>query len=482
MPRLPRQPRLRGGIRVRVTVAAVLVVTAMLIMTGYALTASQRRLLTNNLDDGLRGHAAELIRQAVVLSTDLSTDPSGGAGPPPPLIGSGDDDAIAQIATAEGQVLNASANFLGQRALGPPANQRLVQVRSVRLLPGEPTYRIFSQRSGPFVVHSASPLDDIEDSVAALRVGLILAIPVVAALLGLLIWGLIGQTLQPVEAIRREVTDISGRSLHRRVPAPRGDDEIARLAHTMNAMLDRLEQASHREQRFVADASHELRSPLTRMRTELEVDLLHPATADVAGTQRSLLAEIQQLQRLVEDLLVLARHDAEAEMGTARTAYPAVDLDDIVLRETAELRRLGPWRVEVGAVSAAQVSGKAEDLSRVVRNLLDNARRHAHRVITVSLTETDGLCRLTVTDDGSGVAPEAQERIFERFARADDARRGADGGTGLGLAICREILRRHRGTIRVESNGPDGASFIVELPGRSLEQDEGFDRSPLSVR
>ena len=134
--------------------------------------------------------------------------------------------------------------------------------------------------SGPATIHVAAPSDDISDSVAALRQSLLVAVPLSAGVLALLTWVLVGRTLRPVERIRAEVAAIDGADLHRRVPVPPTDDEIGRLATTMNDMLARVDQAQQRQRRFVADASHELRIPLTRMRTELEVDLDHPSTAD----------------------------------------------------------------------------------------------------------------------------------------------------------------------------------------------------------
>jgi signal transduction histidine kinase len=276
-----------------------------------------------------------------------------------------------------------------------------------------------------------------------------------------LIWWLVARTLRPVESIRREVADISGQNLHRRVPEPSTGDEIARLAHTMNAMLDRVEEAAERQQRFVADASHELRSPLTRIRSELEVDLGDPGTADLVATHRSVLDETEKLQRLVDELLFLARSDAFEHHDRHSVA---VDLDDTVLRETQRLRGTSTIPIDISGVSAAQVRGDPSDLTRVVRNLTDNAVRHAHSTVTIALSEHGGHAVLTVADDGPGIPPERREEAFERFTRLDEARAATDGGTGLGLAITREIVERHGGTIVVDPHHAAGARFVVELP------------------
>ena len=192
-------------------------------------------------------------------------------------------------------------------------------------------------------------------------------------LLALLVWWLTGRVLRPVEAIRREVASIEGDQLHRRVPAPDSEDEIARLASTMNEMLDRVEDATDRQRRFVADASHELRGPLTRLRSSLEVTIAHPDGVDAVALARDLLGDTVELQKLVDDLLFLAR----SESGSLDAPHEPVDLDDLVLEEARKLRERGTVEVDVSGVSAARTLGAADQLARVVRNLSSNAERHA---------------------------------------------------------------------------------------------------------
>jgi signal transduction histidine kinase len=285
------------------------------------------------------------------------------------------------------------------------------------------------------------------------------------ALLGVVVWWLVGRTLRPVEAIRSEVAEIGATELHRRVPEPATGDEIARLATTMNAMLARLEDATRQQQRFVADASHELRSPLTRIRTEAEVALAGVDRAgrdgvDVEATLASVLEDTAELQHLVDDLLHLARADA----GAAAVQRRPLDLDDVVMREVDRLRA-GGHRIDPSAVSGAHVVGDAPLLARAVRNLLDNAVRHARQSVRVELGERDGVAVLVVRDDGPGIPADDRERVFERFTRLDDARTRDGGGIGLGLSITREIVEAHGGTIRIADDGP-GATFVVELPAR----------------
>ena len=228
--------------------------------------------------------------------------------------------------------------------------------------------------------------------------------------------------------------------------------EIARLAETMNEMLGRLQDAYQRQERFVADAAHEHRSPLASLRVQLEVD-------GDEGT-RHLLDEVIRMQRLVDDLLILARSDA----GQLATQSSSVDLDDIVLGEAVRLREIGSRAaVDTSAVSAGQVRGNAEQLLRVVRNLLENAVRHAAARVVVTLREADGEVVLTVQDDGPGVPPAERSRIFERFARADSARARGSGGAGLGLAIARTIAESHGGTLGLDDTD-GGASFVLRLP------------------
>jgi signal transduction histidine kinase len=203
-----------------------------------------------------------------------------------------------------------------------------------------------------------------------------------------------------------------------------------------------------------------LRSPLTRIRTELEVDLARPESADPIATERSVLAETIGVQRLVDDLLHLASSDANA---TAIKVAP-LDLDDIVLREVRRVIDRDGVRVDSSGVSAAQVNGDRAQLGRAVKNLLDNAERHAASVVTVTLDETDGVARLMVGDDGAGIPPGQREHIFERFARLDDARSRDAGGSGLGLAITRDIVERHGGTIELADGLP--TRFLIELPLR----------------
>jgi signal transduction histidine kinase len=431
-----------------VTALATVTVLVVLVLAGLALVVQQRRLLTEALDEGLQERADELA----ALGADV----------PATITGLGDDDTLAQV-VVDGEVVAASANGAGLAPVTGPPPDGDERTTTLDDLPHEHgRFRVVSLATdgGQRVVHVAGSLDDIEDSLAVLGGSLLGAVPLVTVAVAVLVWWLVGRTLHPVEAIRAEVSTISGTDLSRRVPVPPGDDEVARLARTMNDMLGRVDDAARRQHQFLADASHELRSPLTRIRTELEVDLAHPGEADPVATHRSVLDETVALQRLAEDLLLVARGDAGA---TVIGREQDVDLDDVVLRAARRVRAGERVHVDLSGVGAAQVRGDPDLLARAVGNLADNAVRHAASTVWFSLSEADGSAVLAVADDGPGVPAEDRERIFERFARVDEARGSATGGTGLGLAIARDVAERHGGTLVLEDGQP-GARFVLTLP------------------
>jgi signal transduction histidine kinase len=284
----------------------------------------------------------------------------------------------------------------------------------------------------------------------------------VVLIVGLVAWRLVGRALSPVDRLRAEVEAISSRDLHRRLADPPGHDEIAGLAKTMNRMLARLEAGHLRQRRFVSDASHELRSPLATIRQHAEVALGHPdgtTTAEVAGV---VLEEEVRLERLVEDLLLLAKID---EAGDGRRREP-VDLDDMLFDQAKRLRATTPLEVDVSGVAAGQVGGDKGQLEKLVRNLTDNAARHAREKVCLSLEEGPDGVVLAVDDDGDGIPPEDRERIFERFVRLDSARSRDAGGSGLGLAIVAEIAAAHGATVAAGDGPLGGTRFTVRFPPR----------------
>ena len=310
----------------------------------------------------------------------------------------------------------------------------------------------------PVTIYVGVSLRQLQHTVAMVRILFAAGLPCVLTLVAATTWFTVGQALRPIEAIRREVADISERALNRRVPEPPVNDEVGRLARTMNRMLDRLEQFTVRQRRFVADASHELKSPLAATRSDLERVLAHPEQSDWEEVASGLLLDNAKMSRLVDDLLYLARHDS-SDQPPVRSL---VDFDAIV---RSELRRRPPERVRIDTsrITPCELVGDPDQLARVVRNLVDNAVRHARETVVVTLAETDGNVTLTVADDGPGIPPADHERIFHPFTRLDTSRSRDTGGAGLGLAIVRDIVRAHRGSVTVEDNEP-GARFVVRLP------------------
>jgi signal transduction histidine kinase len=440
-------------VRVRVTLAAVLVVGVCLAAGGAWIVKAHRASLTENVETAAR-----------LRSRDIAATITDGAFPRILAVPRGDENLV-QVVDARGRVVAASANIDGEpriSTLQPDADG--YSVRSEDLLaPGEGPFRVVARRvttpSGVFTVYVAGSLEPVADSADSLVRLLLFGLPTLLVLVGITTWVVVGRALRPVESIRREVEIIGAQDLHRRVPEPRAADEIGRLAHTMNAMLERLEGATDRQRRFVADASHELRSPLTGMRAQLEVDLAHPELADWETTERDVLVDAVRLQRLVDDLLTLATTDASATDAASREP---VDLDEIVLAEARRLRSRTPHHIDTTGVSGGQLSGNRDQLTRAVRNLLDNAARHANSMVTLALVETEREITFVVADDGPGIPVEQQRWVFERFARLDDARARDNGGTGLGLAITQEVVAAHGGSISVE-NAP-GARFTVSFP------------------
>jgi signal transduction histidine kinase len=272
-------------------------------------------------------------------------------------------------------------------------------------------------------------------------------------------WQVVGRALAPVAAIGDEVDAISAAELHRRVPDPGSRDEISRLARTMNRMLARLQGAQEAQRRFVSDASHELRTPTASIRQHTEVALAHPARVTVEGLAEPVHAEALRLQRLIDDLLLLARAD---EAGLALRRVP-VDVDDLLLAEADRLRQT--LRVDTSGVTAGRVLGDPGGLRRMLRNLADNAARHASSAVALGLTTQDGSLVVTVDDDGPGIPAESRQRVLDRFVRLADARARDEGGSGLGLAIVTELVAAHGGGVRIAQAPLGGARVVITLPG-----------------
>ncbi|MFE7565902.1 ATP-binding protein [Streptomyces sp. NPDC057539] len=319
------------------------------------------------------------------------------------------------------------------------------------------------------VVHAGASLADRQAAVNTTTVSMLLGLPVLLLVVGGVTWLMTRRAFRPVEGIRREMAAITASTdLSRRVPEPASDDEVARLARTTNETLTALEAAVERQRRFVADASHELRSPIASLRTQLEVGDAHPELLDVPGA----VADTVRLQQLAADLLLLARLDAGERPGRAR-----FDLGALV-REEVSQRTRDRVPVTLDVRSGLEVAGSRGQLARVLGNLLDNAQRHTRASVTASVYRSGDQVVLAVADDGSGVPEAERERIFERFVRLDDARSRDDGGAGLGLAIARDVAVRHDGTLTVGGARTGGALFELRLPradGTSNDSNDSND-------
>jgi signal transduction histidine kinase len=446
-----------GSIRVRTTAAAVIVAGVSLALAAITVVTLLQRQLRDNV------RSAALLRArtfADELASGVSAD----------VVIVGDPEAdqeLIQVLDADGKVVLASSNLAGRGPIAhlAPGETRTIAPRSPEdEEPFDEPFLVAASSSvtprGRLTVIVARSLEVVAEASDTLKAELAVAMPLLLLVIGALTWRVVGRALSPVDAIRAEVEAISSRELHRRVSEPPGSDEISRLASTMNRMLARLEAGRLRERRFVSDASHELRSPVATIRQHAEVAMSHPEQTDTRELAEIVLDEDARLQRLVEDLLLLSRIDE----GTLELRGEPVDLDDLLFEEAERLRGATHLRIDVGGVSAGRVLGDGEQLGRLIRNLTDNAARHTHTTIALSLAERDGEVVLRVDDDGAGVDDDERERIFDRFVRLDEARDRDSGGSGLGLAIVREVAAFHGGTVDVVDGHLGGTGFEVRFP------------------
>ncbi len=363
----------------------------------------------------------------------------------------------------------------------PPTGSTVVMTRTIPALE-HGRFRIAAVRvqtpGGPVVVSAGDRFSNADDAIRHLGESLGFGILGLVAVVALVTWRVTGRALRPVEAIRSEVGEIGEGELHRRVPVPASHDEVGRLARTMNSMLARLDEAAERQRRFVSDASHELQSPLTSLRARFEVDLASRTEPDWRVAEAEALVEVIEMQRLVDDLLTLARLDARAQ----DPVRVSVDLDDLVIREVEHLPVRSGVALDIHEVSGGQVLGDPDQLRRAIRNVLNNADRYARRRIAVSVGESETEVLLRIVDDGDGIPVEHRERVFERFGSVDDVRTRGSSSTGLGLAITREIVEAHGGTITVEGCAP-GAAFVFRFPvGRAAEPNRSGRWRPDAAR
>ncbi|WP_239164939.1 sensor histidine kinase [Actinoplanes palleronii] len=521
--------RRRLGVRMRSAIAAGIVVIVASLGVGAILLVTARGILLDNVTTAANDRAAQ-VTSALTSGNTGALEVA--------LRTSGAGRSLAQVLTTGGEVVGASTAIEGaaaMSALRPAVGRRLTETKDLRLGEGEP-WRILAigvdSPSGKRVVLVAESMDAVADSTEAILTAMLLGLPVLAVVVGVATFLFVGRTLRPVEAMRRQAATITATNLHARLPLPAADDEIAALATTMNTMLDRIETSAAAQRRFVSDASHELRSPLTTIRAN--ADLLagavrkRPAAVEewvggarnrsgaageaigeevgaageeaVAVRNRSgaageeaggvrcpagpaedesgaasaerddaaersarsierIRAESARMSRLVEDLLLLARVDDQP----APPRHEDVDLDDLVFAERERVGLEHPGLRIEGGVSPVRVVGDPDQLTRVLRNLVDNTVRHARGRVTIGVGARDGHGEIVVGNDGPAIPAADRERIFDRFVRLDDSRSREGGGAGLGLAIAREIITAHQGTLTVDDLA-EGAAMRVRLP------------------
>ncbi|GLZ04922.1 two-component sensor histidine kinase [Actinomadura sp. NBRC 104412] len=449
-------------LRTRVTALAVLAATVVLVGGYIALQALQRRDIIAEVRGELNedGEVVTRLLMAHRLNRRLLRED------------------LVQVVDARGVIVSASVPMVGYPPVDfmvPPPERTRTEGHSCRVqAPDGPCYLVtaFRVREGPrtWFVYALAPEPGLVPDVTQ-AVLTALPVPLGVALTGYATWLAAGRALRPVEKITAELDEITATDLQRRVTVPHREDEIARLAASVNATLDRLEGAVARLRGFVSDVSHELRSPLTGLRMELELALSDVTDERSRETLTTLQDITERLQAVLDDLLAIARLESGKHITKER-----IELQELADRCVLARPRRARFSVENG--EPVIVLGGRSELDRLLTNLLDNADRHAASSVTVivrSETADDGArtAVIAVLDDGPGVAPEDRGRVFERFTRLSDARHRDAGGTGLGLGIARDIATAHGGSLDLTGrlDGRSGARFVLRLP--ALPPEEG---------
>ncbi|WP_408612626.1 sensor histidine kinase [Glycomyces luteolus] len=486
------------SVRARTTVGATLVVAVALVAAGL--------LVVTLLRDNLYGRA-ELT--AEVSARSVAGQLASGAAPA--AIELPDDDELVQVVDANGTVVAASEDLEGADVVGAfapepdptpePAETARAETETdddgddededaddddsetpssdapatsaaggsvgskiayeTVTLPGEDASYRFAALSatapdgGVYAVFSGASLETQEDAVDSVGAAMAWTLAPLLLVVAVVTWLVVRRALRPVRAIQKELIEITGGDLSRRVPVPASRDEIHSLARTTNMTLAALDAAVAQQRRFVADASHELRSPLAILRTQLEIAREHPELLDLDAT----LGDVTRLQDLATDLLLLARLDAGE-----RPPHVDVPFTELVREEVARRAATDRVPVRLDVEEDLTVWGVRGHLARAVGNLLTNAQRHAAGAVSVRLAaEDDDWLRLDVADDGNGVPKGQRRRIFDRFVRLDESRSRDEGGAGLGLAIVQDVALEHHGMVYVLDAPEGGALFRLAL-------------------
>ncbi|MGH9020553.1 MAG: sensor histidine kinase [Acidimicrobiales bacterium] len=434
------------SIRARLTLAFVVAVGAVLAFTGLAIVTLVHRSQVSTATNQIDGVIAE-------TQNELASRVMGHQAIELPMRG----DVVVQVTNVAGtRVWAASQPILGQPVLArahtdfTQQNDLAIDLNqgsrgaAARAWLGEGVAQYVSTSRGNGLVFAFVYDEPISHSQSVLIASVAISFPLLMLVAGALIWFGVGVTLTPVEEIRRRVAAIAGRDLSERVPVPGGDDEVARMARTLNEMLDRLEEASKFEQEFVSNASHELRSPLTTLLATVERARDDPDRANWAEVADAVVREGRRLDGIIDDLFWLARND-EREVEVHRVD---VDLDDLLFEEARRVRSVTELTVDTTRVEPTRVVGDLTLYNRMIRNVVDNAIRYANVGLTFECRAVGDDAVLRIADDGEGLDVASSVRLFERFARADSARSRRLGGTGLGLAIVAEVVAIHGGSAR----------------------------------
>ena len=439
----------RWGLRVRSALAAAAVVGVVFLLGGAAMVLLLHRSLMDSVDAAASTRAGEVAGQlagrypdqleAALFTVDSRVE-------------------SVQVLDSSWHVLRASADDASKPLLARPSDPSNVVIAE-----GDSDLRVSVREvtgpAGRCTVLAAASSEPVEETLHKVAFGLALSGPVIVLAAAAATYGLVGRSLASVEEIRTRVAGIGAEHLSERVPVPQAEDEIARLATTMNAMLGRIEAGHAAQRRFVGDASHELRSPLATLIAALEVARDHPEVLDRGLVTATLLPEAQRMRHLIDDLLTLAATD---EHGlTLRTAD--VDLDDLAIGVASALRSLRTVEV-VTDLRPARLIGDQAALTRVIRNLVDNAATHATSAVVIGTDLVAGTVRLVVEDDGPGIPVDDRARVLERFVRLQSDRARDTGGTGLGLAIVAQIVAAHHGSIAIDDSPRGGARVEVSIP------------------
>ncbi len=442
------------GISARSAFVSATVVLVALMVAGSGLAIILYRSLLSGVDDAAAGRVRDVVA-ALQFDTARELDAA--------LVTTDQRIVAVQVIDGSGAVIQRSESVPDTPLVAPDSIGATLQFGLPDHASADEDMRISGQtvdgKGGRYTVLVGAGSEGVEATVKTVMVLLAGAAPIVIAVSAAATYSLVGRSLRSVDAIRTRVADISASDLAERVPVPNNYDEISALAVTMNEMLARIEAGHDAQRRFVGDASHELRSPVAAILSALDVAAVHPEFLNEELARSTLRPEAQRMESVVEDLLLLARADERGLTLRRRD----VDLDDIASSELGRLLRETVLTVDADLVPARLV-GDPGGLSRVLRNLLENAARHARTRVELRVRVHEGQAVLTVADDGPGIPEDDRARVFDRFVRLDSDRARSGGGAGLGLAIVSEVVAAHGGNVTIGDRPGGGTLVTVQLP------------------